>query len=143
MIQTNNSWAPVAVGRAVGVLLAAEATTFLLGAITHLGVGIPLGFGVLQEPRIVDATVVEGLSAMLLATAVYAVLTHRGWAWLAATVAHGFAIIGVLVGMFALAAGLGPTTTANTIYHRTILLVLVIGLALLQTPAAKVALGRR
>ena len=142
MIQTN-SWARVAVGRAVGVLLAAEATTFLLGAITHLGVGIPLGFGVLQEPRIVDATVVEGLSAMLLATAVYAVLTHRGWAWLAATVAHGFAIIGVLVGMFALAAGLGPTTTANTIYHRTILLVLVIGLALLQTPAAKAALGRR
>jgi hypothetical protein len=52
-------------------------------------------------------------------------------------------IVGVLVGMFALAAGLGPTTTANTIYHRTILLVLVVGLALLQTPAAKSALGRR
>jgi hypothetical protein len=142
MIQTS-SRVPVAVGRAVGVLLAAEATTFLLGAITHLGVGIPLGLGVLQEPRIVDATVVEGLSALLLATAACAVLTHRGWAWLAATAAHGFAIVGVLVGIFALAAGLGPTTTANTSYHRTILLVLVVGLALLQTPAAKAALGRR
>jgi hypothetical protein len=43
----------------------------------------------------------------------------------------------------ALAAGLGPTTTTNTIYHRTILLVLVVGLALLQTSAVKGALGRR
>jgi hypothetical protein len=32
----------------------------LRSAITHLGVGIPLGFGVPQEPRIGDATVVEG-----------------------------------------------------------------------------------
>jgi hypothetical protein len=142
MIQTS-ARVPVAVGRAVGVLLAAEGTAFLLGAITHLGVGIPLGFGVLREPRIVDATVVEGLSALLLATAACVVLIHRGWAWLAATAAHGFAIVGVLVGIFALAAGLGPTTTANTIYHRTILLVLVVGLALLQTPAVKAALGRR
>jgi len=50
MIQTS-SRVPVAVGRAVGVLLAAEGTAFLLGAITHLGVGIPLGFGVLREPE--------------------------------------------------------------------------------------------
>ena len=49
MIQTNSRH-QVAVGRAVGVLLAAEAATFLVGAITHLGVGIPLGFGVLHEP---------------------------------------------------------------------------------------------
>jgi hypothetical protein len=142
MIQTS-SRALLTVGRAVGVLLAAEAATFLVAALAHLGVGIPLGFGVLREPRIVDATVVEGLCALLLATAVYAVLTHRAWAWLAATVAHGFAIAGVLVGILALAAGLGPTTTTNTIYHRTILLVLVVGLALLQTRALKAALGRR
>lgn len=38
---------------------------------------------------------------------------------------------------------LGPTTIANTIYHLTILLVLVVGLVLFQTPAAKAALGRR
>jgi hypothetical protein len=93
MIQTS-SRALLTVGRAVGVLLAAEAATFLLAALTHLGVGIPLGFGVLHEPRIVDATVVEGLCALLLATAAYAVLTHRAWAWLAATLAHGFAIAG-------------------------------------------------
>lgn len=81
----------------------------------------------------------------MLATAAYAVLTHRAWAWLAATVAHSFAIAGVLLGILALAAGLGPTTTTNTIYHRTILLVLVlvVGLALLQTSAVKGALGRR
>ena len=60
MIQTS-SRASVAGGRAVGVLFAAEAATFLLAALTHLGVGIPLGSGVLREPRIIDATVVEGL----------------------------------------------------------------------------------
>jgi hypothetical protein len=103
MIQTN-SRALLTVGRAVGVLFAAEAATFLLAALTHLEVGIPLGFGVLREPRIIDATVVEGLCALLLATAAYAVLTHRAWAWLAATVAHSFAIAGVLLGILALAA---------------------------------------
>jgi hypothetical protein len=141
MAQTSSP-APTAVTRAVGVLLGAEAASFLVGAITHLGVGLPLGFGVLREPRIVDATIVEGLCALLLATAAYAVLTHRAWAWPAATTANGVAIVGVLAGIGALAAGLGPTTTTNTIYHRTILLVLVVGLALLQTPAAKAALGR-
>jgi hypothetical protein len=38
---------------------------------------------------------------------------------------------------------LGPTTIANTIYHRTIPLGLVVGLVLFQMPAAKAALGRR
>jgi hypothetical protein len=49
MIQTS-SRVPVAVGRAVGVLLAAEATTFLLGAITHLGVGIPWASACSKSP---------------------------------------------------------------------------------------------
>jgi hypothetical protein len=48
----------------------------------------------------------------------------------------------VLLGVFALAAGLGPRTEANAIYHRTMLVVLVAGLALFQTPVAKAALGR-
>jgi hypothetical protein len=107
MIQTS-SRALLTVGRAVGVLLAAEAATFLLAALTHLGVGIPLGFGVLHEPRIVDATVVEGLCALLLATAAYAVLTHRAWAWLAATVAHSFAIAGGAAWDLGAGGRLGP-----------------------------------
>ncbi len=69
-----------------------------------------------------------------MATAAYAVLTHQARAWLAATAAHMFAIASVLVGIMALTAGLGPLTTTNTIYHRTILLVLVADLALFQTP---------
>jgi hypothetical protein len=51
-------------------------------------------------------------------------------------------VAGVLLGITALALGLGPSTEANTIYHRVILVVLVVVLALLATPGARAALGR-
>ena len=51
----------VTLATAVGILAVLYAVTFLLGALVHLGVRIPLGFTVLAEPRIYPATVVEGL----------------------------------------------------------------------------------
>jgi len=91
---------------------------------------------VFREHRIVDATIVEGLCALWLAIAAYAGLSHRAWAWLAATEAWGLRswAAGCHLGA---RAGLGPSTTTNIIYRRAILLVLVVDLALLQTPAAK------
>jgi hypothetical protein len=142
MLPTSSRRRPAA-ATAVGALLAAEAATFLIGAVSHLGVAIPLGFGVLREPRIADATVVESLCGLALAAAAGVVLGRRRRAWAAATAAHAVAAVGVLLGIGALAAGLGPATTANTIYHRTILAVLLVGLALLQTPPVRAALGRR
>src|SRR5260370_3846667 len=67
---------------------------------------------------------------------------RKTWAWWAAIAAHAFAVAGVLLGITALALGLGPSTVANTIYHRVILAVLVVVLALLPTPRAKDPLGR-
>ena len=127
---------------AIGVLIALYAVTFLLGALLHLGVRIPLGFTVLAEPQIIDATIVEGLCGLFLAVSAYAVFTRRAWAWPAATAAHAFAVAGVLLGIGALAAGLGPSTELNYVYHRVILVVLVAGLALLLTPIGRAALGR-
>ncbi len=134
---TTRSWTTVVT--VISVLIVAEAITFLLAALVHLGIEFPLGFA---EPRIIPAAIVEGLCAIFLAVSAYAVFAHKTWAWWGAIAAHTFAVAGVLLGITALALGLGPSTVANTIYHRTILGVLVVVLALLATPGARTALGR-
>jgi len=63
----------------ISVLMVAEAVTFLLAALLH--VGIPLGF---SEPRIIPAAIVEGLCGLLLAVSTYAVVARTTWAWGAA-----------------------------------------------------------
>ncbi|HEY7126266.1 MAG TPA: hypothetical protein VH540_20145 [Ktedonobacterales bacterium] len=119
----------------ISLLMAAEAVTFLLAALLHLG--IPLGF---SEPRILPATIVEGLCGLFLAASAYAVLARKTWAWRAALAAHLFSVAGVLLGITALALAPGLGTTVNTIYHRVILAALVAGLALLMTRGVKAAL---
>ena len=127
---------------AIGILAVLYAVTFLLGALLHLGVRIPLGFAVLAEPRIVPATIVEGLCGLGLAVGAYATLSRKTWAWPAITAAHAFAVGGVLLGMAALAVGAGPSTELNTVYHRVMLVALVAGLVLLLTPVGRAVLGR-
>lgn len=128
------------VATAVGVLSAHYAATFFFGALLHLGVRVPLGFAVLAEPRILPATIVEGLCGLGLAVGAFAGLTRRSWAWPAAFAAHAFALAGVLLGTAALAVGAGPTTDLNTVYHRVMLVALVAVLALLLTSPGKAAL---
>lgn len=123
----------------ISVLIVGEAITFLLAALVHLGIELPLGF---TEPQIIPAAIVEGLCGLFLAVSAYTVFTHKSWAWVAATAAHVFAVAGVLLGITALALGAGPSTEANTIYHRIILVVLVIVLVMLATPGARTTLGR-
>ena len=62
MIQTS-SRAPVVVGRALVCWSPSKPPPFCSQPLTHLGVGIPFGVRVVREPRIVDATVAEGLHA--------------------------------------------------------------------------------
>ncbi|MGH3666145.1 MAG: hypothetical protein ACRDU8_08695 [Egibacteraceae bacterium] len=131
-----------AVATAVGAVLVLYAVTFLLGALLHSGVRIPLGFAVLDEPRIVPAVIVEGLCTTALAVSAYAVFARKTWAWAAVTAAHTLALAGVLLGMAAIAAGRGPSTVLNDTYHRVMVVLLVAGLALLSTSVAKAALGR-
>ena len=127
---------------AVGIVSALEAVTFFLGALLHLGVGIPLGFVVLEEPPIFPAVVVESLCGLFLAVAAYAVLARKSWAWPAAVAGHAFALGGVLLGVTAIALGGGPTTTLNFVYHRAMLVVLAAVLVALATPITRNALGR-
>ena len=64
------------VATVAGVLSALYAATFLFGALLHLGVRVPLGFAVLAEPRILPATVVEGLCGLALSVAAWAILAR-------------------------------------------------------------------
>ena len=127
---------------AIGILSAVYAATFFFGALLHLGVRVPLGFTVLEEPTIVPATIVEGLCGTALAVAAFAVLARRNGAWAFATAAHAFALGGVLLGITALAVGAGPSTELNTIYHRVMVVALVAMLALLLSRAGRIALRR-
>ncbi len=123
----------------IRTLIVLEAVVFLIAALLHLGVPLPVGFA---EPVIIPAAIVEGIIALFFAVSAYALFTHQTWAWLAATFAHAFAIAGILLGVTALALGAGPTSDANYIYHRVMVVVAVAALVLLLTPIGRTALGR-
>ncbi len=130
------------IATAIGILSAVYAATFFFGALLHLGVTIPLGFAVVEEPVILPATIVEGLCGVALAVAAFAVLTRRELAWPIALAAHAFALGGVLLGITALALGAGPSTELNSVYHRVMVVALVAVLALLLSSAGRSALRR-
>ena len=130
----------VAVATVVRVLVVFETVAFLLAALLHLGARIPVGFAILATDRILPAAIVEGLAGLVFAVSAYAVFTRTTWAWPVAIVAHAFALAGILLGMWAIAAGFGPHSVLNDTYHRVMLVVLLAGLALLLTPSAKAVL---
>src|SRR6266516_865734 len=122
----------------IGVLMVLEAVTFLLAAMLHLGIQFPLGF---SEPQIIPATIVEGLCGIFLAVSAYGVIARKTWAGGGAIAADVLGVAGVRLGIIALALGASTSTEVNTAYHRTILVVLVVVLALLLTPGARAELG--
>lgn len=123
----------------IGIVLRAlvpfDAVALLFAGIVHLvGARIPLGAGVFVEPPILPAGVVETLAGLLFVWATYVLWRGRASAWLAALVAHIFAIAGFLLGIYATRLG---TTPFNTLYHRVMLVVFVVGLILLLLPAGR------
>ena len=114
-----------------------EAITFLVAALLHAGLTIPLGFIQLSEPRIIPAAIVEGLCGTFLAAAAYAAFARRASAWRLTLAAHAFALSGVALGTVALAVGAGPRTVGNDIYHGVVTFTLGMGMFLLQRPFAR------
>jgi hypothetical protein len=138
--QTENHHWP-AIMAALRALVIFDTAALLFAAALHVqGVHIGLGSAAFDEPQIVPAAIVEGLAGGLFAVAAYTVFTGRRWAWRMTLVAHGFAIMGFLGGIFATRTGTSPF---NHIYHVVMLGVFVVGLAALLTPSARGALGRR
>jgi Na+-transporting NADH:ubiquinone oxidoreductase subunit NqrB len=132
---------PAAAHAVITFVIILEALTFFFFGFLHSGIHLSLGFAVLQEPRIIPAMIVESLCGLLLTGSAFSIATRKSWSWIASIVAHTFSIGGVLLGMAALALGAGPRTELNDIYHRTILIILVVILIYLFTPAGKEALG--
>lgn len=126
-----------AVVTAIRVLLAFEAVTFLMAASLHLGATLPFG---LSEPRILPAATAEGLAGLFCTGSALAVISRKPWAWYAAVASNVFALFGVLLGVWALASGYGPSTDLNGFYHRIVLAALVACIVLLLTPAGQAGL---
>lgn len=127
-----------AVATALRVLVVFDAVTLLFAGIVHLfGASIALGIGTFDEPPILPAGIVESLAGVLFVVAAYAIFRRQAWAWGMTIAAHLFAIAGFLVGILATLSG---TTPFNSVYHRVMLVIFVIGLILLLIPAGQAAL---
>ena len=120
-------------------LLVFDSGIFLVAGLLHLGVRV----AGITEPRIADAATVEFIAGLALAIVAAGVLARAWWAWYAALAAQALAAAGVGLGMAALAFGLGPTTLLNFVYHRVMLVLLIAGVAVVNLPAGRRALGRR
>jgi hypothetical protein len=132
---------PSIVRTAVALLATVYAATFVVAVMLHVGVEIPLGFAVLEEPRRPFAVIVEGAAGTVLTVGAFAALAHKVWAWAAVTGAHAVALAGVLWGMVAVAAGRGPHTQLNDSYHRVMVVLLAATLILLLTRLGRNSLG--
>ena len=120
------------------VLMLGNAALFVFGALQHAGVAI----GSLHEPVIVPASVVEAFCALALSWGAAAVLRQSPKAWRAAFLGNLAAILGVAIGMVALAVGAGPRTPSNDLYHGIMLALAIASLAILVVPAGRTALRR-
>lgn len=87
---------------------------------------MPLGVTTIDEPTIVPATVVEGITAAALSFAAFAEITVKPYARFALRLALRIGIAGVLLGMFALAVGRGTRTELNDVFHVVALIMLLV-----------------
>jgi hypothetical protein len=106
--------------RTLRALLVFEAGTFLAAALIHFG-------ALLDGDSHRKAGTAETVIAVVLLAGLALTWTRspRG----AAIGAQAFAIVGVLVGLFTIAVGVGPRTVPDIAYHAGVLVVLIVGLA--------------
>ncbi|MGA8028556.1 MAG: hypothetical protein WB992_15540 [Bryobacteraceae bacterium] len=115
-----------------------NAALFVFGAVQHAGLVI----GPFHEPHIVPAAIVESICALALVIGAVFVLNGSPKSWLAALIGNLVPIAGVAIGMVALAAGRGPRTASNDLYHRIMLTLAIASLVILVLPAGRAALKR-
>ena len=109
-----------------------NAALFFFGAMQHLGIAI----GSFHEPRIIPAAIVETICGSSLAWGAAFLFSHSLVSWGLPLISNLVALSGVLLGMAALAAGRGPRTASNDLYHH-------IMLALIGASVAVLAFGWR
>ena len=109
--------------RTVRGILVFAAATFVAAAAVHFGVLLD-GYGHVEAGR------AEAVIAVVLFAGFALTWAPAPWARRAAIAAQAFAILGVLVGLFTIAVGVGPRTAGDIIYHVAVLAVLGAGLAM-------------
>lgn len=105
----------------IRVFLLAEAAAFAAAALAHSGV---LVHGYAHQ----QARIAESLTALVLLAGLALSRIRPAWTRAAAIATQGFALLGTLVGLFAIAIGVGPRTAPDVAYHLGIVAVLVWGL---------------
>lgn len=111
------------------VIVVCEAIVFLFAAALHTG-----AFGV---PSLFAAMIVEGLCGIGCVLSAYAVFTHKSWARKTAIIVQILILVGVLLGVAALARDAGIRTPINVSLHGVMLVLIVVGLFLLALPATR------
>ncbi len=114
----------------VRLLLLTEAATFVAAAAVHFGALVE-GYAHRR------AGTAETVIAVVLLAGLALTWMASPWPRRAAIGAQAFAIVGVLVGLFTIAVGVGPRTVPDVAYHLGILAVLVVGLAIATLKGAR------
>jgi hypothetical protein len=112
---------------ALGLIMISNAALFFFGAVQHVGISL----GRINEPKIIPAAIVETICGLFLLWGSIAVLSRVSGHWKVALIGNLVALAGVLLGMAALAAGTGPRTASNDLYHRIMLVLIAAGLLIL------------
>jgi hypothetical protein len=110
-----------------GWLMVANAAFFFFGAVQHAGIAV----GSFHEPLITPAAIVETLCGLCLLWGAAALFRNSKTRWRMAVIMNFVALGGVLLGIAALAAGAGPRTASNDLYHRIMLLLIDTSLLIL------------
>jgi hypothetical protein len=119
-------------------LLVADFVLFASGAIAHMGVPIPLGFGTWNEIFLIPAVIVEGVGALSLGAALVSLVVGASWSRRLAWWALWYCFAGVLWGMGRLALGSIPAahTVSNDFLHIAMTLVTTLALVRLASDRA-------
>ena len=113
--------------RLLEFVMLANGLLFLFGAVQHLGLSI----GAFHEPHIIPAAIVETLCGLSLLSGGVVLVKRSPIEWGVAVTANLIALGGVIMGMIALAAGRGPRTASNDLYHRIMLILIATSLVIL------------
>jgi hypothetical protein len=115
-----------------------DGALFLFGAIQHAGIAV----GPFREPRIIPAALVEAVCGVALAWAAAALLRQSVTARRMTAIANVIALVGVAIGLVALAIGAGPRTPTNDLYHRIMLVLIGASFLLLYVTRRHIAVER-